>query len=48
MSTVRVNIKVSPDTREQVKSLKRGGESYDQLLRKMAAQYNPEEAPANT
>jgi hypothetical protein len=27
-----------------VKSLKRGGESYDELLQKMAEQYDPEEA----
>lgn len=29
-----------------VKAQKRGGESYDSLLRKMVEQYDPEEAPA--
>jgi hypothetical protein len=32
-----------PSTRDEVlRPLKRGGESYDQLLRKMAAQYDPD------
>jgi len=35
------NIKIRPHTRDQVKSLKRGGESYDELLQKMAEQYDP-------
>lgn len=34
-------IKVSPSTRDTVRELKRGGESYDDLLAKMAKQYNP-------
>lgn len=38
------NIKIRPETRDQVKSLKRGGESYDELLQKMAQQYDPEQA----
>lgn len=38
------NIKIRPDTRDQVRSLKRGGESYDELLQKMAQQYDPEQA----
>jgi hypothetical protein len=42
--TDRANIKISPNTRDRVKSLKRGGESYDELLQKMAEQYDPEEA----
>lgn len=29
-------------TRQLVKAQKRGGESYDELLRKMAKQYEPE------
>lgn len=34
-----------PTTRDEVlRPLKRGGESYDQLLRKMADQYDPEDA----
>jgi hypothetical protein len=35
-------IPVKPDTRDRVRSLKRGGEDYDSLLRKMADQYDPE------
>lgn len=32
-----------PDTRDEVlRPLKRGGESYDDLLRKMAEQYDPD------
>jgi hypothetical protein len=31
----------SRETLETVKSLKRGGENYDTLLRKMADQYDP-------
>lgn len=34
----------STDTRELLKSMKRGGETYDDLLRKMADQYDPDEA----
>lgn len=40
----RVNLRVLPDCRDRLKSLKRGGESYDDLLRKMADQYDPEAA----
>lgn len=36
-------IPVKPDTRDMVRELKRGGEDYDTLLRKMADQYEPEE-----
>jgi hypothetical protein len=35
-------IPVKPDTRDIVRSLKRGGEDYDTLLQKMADQYDPE------
>lgn len=31
-------------TREEIRRLKRGGETYDSLLRKMIEQYDPEEA----
>jgi len=34
----------SRETRRLVKSCKRGGESYDSLLRKMVEQYDPEKA----
>ena len=37
-------IPCSKDTRLLVQSLKRGGETYDSLLRKMARQYEPEKA----
>ena len=37
-------IPVKPGTRDSVKSLKRGGEDYDTLLRKMVDQYDPDEA----
>jgi len=34
----------SRDTREQLRSYKRGGESYDSVLQKMIEQYDPAEA----
>jgi hypothetical protein len=40
--TTETRIPCSEKTRRLVKSLKRGGESYDDLLQKMADQYNPE------
>jgi hypothetical protein len=40
-------IPCSVATRKKVKSLKRGGENYDQLLQKMADQYDPEQAEEN-
>lgn len=34
----------TPETRDEIlQPLKRGGESYDDLLRKMAEQYEPDE-----
>lgn len=36
-------IGIDPETRQLVQSLKRGGETYDELLRKMADAYEPEE-----
>lgn len=36
------SIPVRPETRELVQSLKRGGISYDTLVREMAADYSPE------
>lgn len=42
-----VTITVSPDTRDLVRSQKRGGETYDSLLRKMVAQYDPVEGTTN-
>lgn len=37
-------IPCTKETRERIKSLKRGGETYDRLLSKMADQYDPEAA----
>jgi hypothetical protein len=37
-------IPCSRETRKLVAAQKRGGENYDSLLRKMAAQYDPEKA----
>lgn len=36
-------IPVKPETRDKVRSMKRGGEDYDTLLRKMVNQYDPDE-----
>jgi len=38
------SIPVSREVRQLIKSQKRGGESYDSLLKKMVNQYDPEEA----
>lgn len=38
----KTTIGVDETTRERLRSLKRGGESYDRLLNKMADQYDPE------
>lgn len=40
-------IAVTPETRDLIRMQKRGGETYDQLLQKMADQYNPDEALDN-
>lgn len=40
-ATTEGRIPVAVETRERVKNLKRGGETYDDLLRKMADQYDP-------
>jgi len=37
-------IPVSRETRNLVRSQKRGGENYDSVLRKMVQQYDPERA----
>jgi hypothetical protein len=41
-------IPCSQETRRLVKSQKRGGERYEELLQKMVRQYNPDEAAAHT
>lgn len=40
-------ISVSHRRREQLKACKRGGESYNTLLKKMIEQYDPETAQGN-
>lgn len=34
-------VSVRPETLRRIKQAKRGGESYDELFRKMEAQYQP-------
>lgn len=42
MSTERTTIPVSPEIRDEVRSLKRGGESYDTVVRKLlSGEYPP-------
>lgn len=43
-SATETRIPCSEETRNLVKLQKRGGESYDKLLQKMAEQYDPETA----
>lgn len=33
-----------PATRNRIRDLKRGGESYDELIREMLRQYDPKQA----
>jgi len=40
-----VKVSVSGATRGELRSLKRGGETYDCLLQKMIDQYDPDGAP---
>lgn len=47
MSKSDTTIPVSKETRELLQSLKRGGEHYDDLLRKMADQYEREPVGVN-
>lgn len=37
----------SPETLAKIRSLKRGGQTYDELLSKMAEQYEPYEPEVN-
>jgi hypothetical protein len=43
MADKNARIPASRETRKLVRQQKRGGESYDELLRKMAEQYEPDE-----
>jgi hypothetical protein len=45
---VETRVPCSRDTREQIRSCKRGGESYDSVLQKMVEQYDPAEAADTT
>jgi len=47
MSKSETTLPVSRDTLNDIRSLKRGGESYDDLLSKMAASYDPDDAGVN-
>jgi len=42
MATEYASIPVRPETRDMIRSLKRGGQDYDSLVRQMANQYNPD------
>lgn len=43
MGVADTRVPCSTETRDEIlRPLKRGGESYDSLLRRMAAQYDPE------
>lgn len=37
------SIPVHPETRDEVRSLKRGGQDYESLIKQMILQYNPDE-----
>ena len=37
-------IAISTETRDLVRAQKRGGETYDELLKRMASQYDPDES----
>lgn len=39
--STETRIPLSYETRDLVKSYKRGGETYDELIRQMAEQYEP-------
>jgi hypothetical protein len=41
MTTKYTALSLSYDTRDTLRALKRGGESWDTLLEKMAKQYEP-------
>ncbi|WP_254530064.1 hypothetical protein [Natrinema gelatinilyticum] len=42
MTADQTTISVTPSVRDQIRSLKRGGQSYSELLEAMADQYQPE------
>lgn len=37
----KTSIPISPETRDLARSRKRGGDTWDELLRKMLEQYDP-------
>lgn len=47
MSDSETTIGISRDTKRIVQAQKRGGETFDALLRKMAEQYEPEVPEVN-
>ncbi len=38
-----VSIPVHPETRDEVRALKRGGQDYESLIRQMILQFDPDE-----
>lgn len=42
MTAEITTISINPSVRDRIRSLKRGGESYSELLEAMADQYQPE------
>lgn len=44
MGAEYATIAIYPETRELLREQKRGGDTYDDVLRKMAEQYDPEAA----
>lgn len=47
MARVDARIPVWSETRDRARELKRGGETWDQLLSKMVEQYDPDEPEAS-
>lgn len=46
MGRAETSIKISKETRDQVRQLKRGQESYDELLARMVEKFEPESPEA--
>lgn len=42
MNNASSRIPCTTETRERIKALKRGGDTYEDVLRKMIGQYDPE------
>lgn len=44
MSQNRTSVKIDKSVRDRLKSQKKGGETYNQLIDKMVKQYDPQNA----